>query len=227
MTDPADPAVLLTALQHGDSLFPGGGFAASWGLETLCTDAYVQDAETLRHFVQGQLRQRWARCDRPALVWAHRAANEPKKIAAVDAELEALSLARELRVVSQRAGRALLGVHARLGTPRAADYLERVRTGQAWAHLPVVQGLVWRGVGLDAQQASLLSGHLQGVAFVSAALRLGFVSHIQAQLIMQQIRPTLTALLAAPLPASLGSFTPVADIAMMRHETQATRLFAN
>ena len=76
-----DPAVLLTALQHGDSLFPGGGFAASWGLETLCTDAYVQDAETLLHFVQGQLRQRWARCDRPALVWAHRAANEPEKIA--------------------------------------------------------------------------------------------------------------------------------------------------
>ena len=222
-----DPAVLLTALQHGDSLFPGGGFAASWGLETLCTDAYVQDAETLLHFVQGQLRQRWARCDRPALVWAHRAANEPEKIAAVDAELEALALAREWRVVSQRAGRALLGVHARLGTPRAADYLERVKTGRAWAHLPVVQGLVWRGVGLDAQQASLLSGHLQGVAFVSAALRLGFVSHIQAQLIMQQIRPTLTALLAAPLPASLSSFTPVTDIAMMRHETQATRLFAN
>ena len=222
-----DSTALLTALQHGDSFFPGGGFAASWGLETLFTDAYVHDAETLLHFVQGQLRQRWACCDRPALVWAHRAAVELEKIAVVDAELEALSLARELRVVSQRAGRALLRVHARLKTPRAADYLERVKTGQAWGHLPVVQGLVWRGVGLDAQQASLLSGYLQGMAFVSAAVRLGFVSHIQAQLIVQHIRPTLTALLAAPLPESLSSFTPVADIAMMRHETQATRLFAN
>ena len=140
-----DPTTLLTALQHGDSLFPGGGFAASWGLETLFTDTYVHDAETLQHFVQGQLRHRWARCDRPALVWAHRAASELEKIVAVDAELEALSLARELRVVSQRAGRALLRVHARLKTPRAADYLERVKTGQAWSHLPVVQGLVWRG----------------------------------------------------------------------------------
>ncbi len=222
-----DPTVLLTALQHGDSFFPGGGFAASWGLETLFTDAYVQDAETLLHFVQGQLRHRWARCDRAALVWAHRAAGELEKVAGVDAELEALSLARELRVVSQRAGRALLRVHDRLKTPRAADYLACVKTGQAWGHLPVVQGLVWRGVGLDAEQASLLSGHLQGVAFVSAAIRLGFVSHIQAQLIIQQIRSTLTALLAAPLPQLLTSFTPVADIAMMRHETQATRLFAN
>ena len=222
-----DPTTLLTALQHGDSFFPGGGFAASWGLETLFTDTYVHDAETLQHFVQGQLRHRWARCDRPALVWAHRAAGELEKVAVVDAELEALSLARELRVVSQRAGRALLRVHDRLGTPRASDYLERVTTGQAWSHLPVVQGLVWRGVGLDAEQASLLSGHLQGVAFVSAAIRLGFVSHIQAQLIVQRIHPTLTALLAVPLPESLSSFTPVSDIAMMRHETQATRLFAN
>ncbi len=222
-----DPTALLTALQHGDSFFPGGGFAASWGLETLFTDSYVHDAETLLHFVQGQLRQRWAGCDRPALVWSHQAAGELEKIAVVDAELEALSLARELRVVSQRAGRALLRVHDRLKTPRAADYLEWVKTGQAWGHLPVVQGLVWRGVGLDAEPASLLSGHLMGMAFVSAAVRLGFVSHIQAQLIVQRIRPTLTALLAAPLPDLLSSFTPVADIAMMRHETQATRLFAN
>ena len=222
-----DPTALLTALQHGDSFFPGGGFAASWGLETLFTDTHVQDAETLQHFVQGQLRHRWARCDRPALVWSHRAAGELEKVAAVDAELEALSLARELRVVSQRAGRALLRVHDRLGTPCASDYLECVTTGPAKGHLPIVQGLVWRGVGLDAEQASLLSGHLQGVAFVSAAIRLGFVSHIQAQLIVQRIHPTLTALLAAPLPEFLSSFTPVSDIAMMRHETQATRLFAN
>ena len=222
-----DPTVLLTALQHGDSFFPGGGFAASWGLETLFTDTYVHDAETLLHFVQGQLCQRWARCDRLALVWSHRATSELEKVAAVDAELEALSLARELRAVSQRAGRALLRVHVRLKTPRAADYLERVKTGQAWGHLSVVQGLIWRGVGLDAEQASLLSGHLQVMAFVSAAIRLGFVSHIQAQLIVQRIHPTLTALLAAPLPESLSSFTPVSDIAMMRHETQATRLFAN
>ena len=222
-----NPTVLLTALQHGDSFFPGGGFAASWGLETLFTDTYVHDADTLLHFVEGQLRHRWARCDRPALVWTQRAAGEWEKVVAVDAELEALSLARELRVVSQRAGRALLRVHDRLKTPRASDYLELIKTGQAKGHLPVVQGLVWQGVGLDAEQASLLSGHLQGVAFVSAAIRLGFVSHIQAQLIIQQIRPTLTALLAAPLPGSLSSFTPVADIAMMRHETQVTRLFAN
>ncbi len=222
-----DQTALLTALQHGDSFFPGGGFVASWGLETLFTDSYVHDTETLQHFVQSQLRHLWARCGRPALVWTHRAAGKMEKITGVDGELEALSLAREARVVSQRAGRALLRVHARLKTSGAADYLERVKAGQAWGHLPVVQGLVWQGIGLDVEMASLLSGHLHVMALVSAAIRLGCVSHIQAQLTVQQIRPTLTALLAMPLPESLSSFTPVADIAMMRHESQATRLFAN
>ena len=151
-----DPTALLTALQHGDSFFPGGGFAASWGLETLFTDTYVHDAETLLHFVQGQLCQRWARCDRLALVWSHRATSELEKVAAVDAELEALSLARELRAVSQRAGRALLRVHARLKTPRAADYLERVKTGQGVESSPgrsragLAGGRVRHGAGQPA-----------------------------------------------------------------------------
>ena len=222
-----NPATLLTALQHGDSFFPSGGFAASWGLETLFVDSYVSDAETLLQFIQGQLRYRWATCDRLALICAHRASSELEKVAAIDAELEALSLARELRAVSRRTGRALLRVHARLQTPHAAAYLDVVKAGQAWGNIPVVQGLVWRGVGLDEETATLLSGHIQCVAFVSAAIRLGFVSHIQAQLIVQQTRQTVLTLLSGPLPEFLTSFTPVADIAMMRHETQATRLFAN
>ena len=226
-----DPTALLTALQHGDSFFPSGGFAASWGLETLFADVYVHDADTLLHFVQGQLRHRWARCDRPALIRAHRAQgrnqNDLEEIARIDAAVEALALVRELRAVSRRTGRALLRVHARLQTPHAAAYLDAVKAGQAWGHIPVVQGLVWRGVGLDEETATLLSGHIQCVAFVSVAIRLGFISHIQAQLIVQQTRQTVLTLLSGPLPELLTSFTPVADIAMMRHETQATRLFAN
>ena len=222
-----DPVALLTALQHGDSFFPSGGFAASWGLETLFTESKVHDAETLLHFVQGQLRHRWATCDRLALVLAHRASDQLEEVAAVDAELEALSLARELREASRRAGRALLRVHARLETPQAAEYLDVVKAGSAFGHIPIVHGLVWKGVGLDEEGATLLSGHVLCVAFVSAAIRLGFVSHIDAQMIVQQTRQTLVSLLAEPLPETLTNFTPVADIAMMQHETQETRLFAS
>ena len=66
----SDDATLLTALQHADSFFPGGGSAFSWGLESLCNDRQVASAADVERFLAGQLRHRWASCDRPFLAAA-------------------------------------------------------------------------------------------------------------------------------------------------------------
>jgi urease accessory protein len=218
---------LLTLLQHGDSFFPSGAFASSWGLETLLADGKVVGAASLTQFITGQLRWRWARLDRPALIHAYRAGDELAQVAQIDVELEALALARELRDASRRAGRALLRAHARLGTRTAAIYLEQVKKGQAHGHIPVVQGVVWRGIGLGEESASALSGYGQCLTFVSVAIRLGIISHIEAQQILQQLRPVIVEMVQLPLPAFLSSFSPLTDIAIMRHETQKVRLFAS
>ena len=217
---------LLTLLQYGDSFFPSGGFASSWGLETLHADGKVTDVESLLHFMTGQLHLRWAGNDRLALIQTYRA-ESINHIADVDYACETLALARDLREASRRAGRALLRVHAQLGTPNAATYLERIKKGQAYGHVPVAQGIVWRGVGIDEDAASALSGHSQCLTFVSVAIRLGIISHIEAQQILQRIRTSLIEALQRPLPPALSSFSPLADIAIMRHETQQVRLFAS
>ena len=49
----ADDATLLTALQHADSFFPGGGTAFSWGLESLCNDRQVASAADVERFLAG------------------------------------------------------------------------------------------------------------------------------------------------------------------------------
>jgi hypothetical protein len=36
---------MLAALQFGDSAFPAGGFAFSWGLEGLLADGLLEDAD--------------------------------------------------------------------------------------------------------------------------------------------------------------------------------------
>jgi len=217
----------LTLLQHGDSFFPSGAFASSWGLETLHADGKVTDTASLTHFITGQLRLRWACCDRPALITGHRAGDVLEHVAQVDRELEALALARDWREASRRAGRVLLRVHAQLGTRNATTYLEWIKTGQAHGHVPVVQGVVWRGVGLSEESASVLSGHTQCLTFVSVAIRLGIISHIEAQQILQQLRTVLMEVLQCPVPTALSSFSPLADIATMRHEAQSVRLFAS
>ena len=49
MTDPS----FLALLQHGDSFFPGGATSFSWGLEGLCADGIVVDADDVSAFVTG------------------------------------------------------------------------------------------------------------------------------------------------------------------------------
>jgi urease accessory protein len=222
-----DLQALLATLQHGDSFFPGGSIAFSWGLETLHMNGYVRDRAKLDEFLRGQLERRWASCDRAALVRAFTGGEDLPEVARVDLELETLALARELREGSRRAGAALLRVHEQLGTPRAAEYRGLIRSGAAPGHLPVVQGLVWRHVGVSMETALALSAHTLCVGILGAALRLGIVGHLDAQRVLQGARALLVELMARPIPDEMSTFTPAAEIAAMRHETQHSRLFAN
>jgi urease accessory protein len=219
---------LLASLQNADSFFPGGGIAFSWGLETLIADGLVQGAEQVSLFVEGQLEQRWAQCDRVALVAAYRAV-DMVEIQRIDRELEAMTLALELREGSRRAGGSLLAVHERLGTPGAAQYRPCIRAGEAHGHLPVVQGYLWRAAGLSEASAQAASAHTFCVGLLGAALRLGAIGHIHGQDALIRLRPRMAALIAQPVPdvEEMYTCTPAAEIAAMRHEVQTSRLFAN
>lgn len=223
-----DTQTLLASLQNADSFFPGGGIAFSWGLETSLADGQVRGVEALSAFVRGQLAQRWAVCDRVALVAAHRAP-DTGQLAAIDRQIEAMTLALELREGSRRAGASLLAVHERLGTAGAAEYRTMIRIGEAHGHLPVVQGFVWRGAGLSEESAQAASAHTFCVGLLGAALRLGAIGHIHSQDALTRLRPEIAALIAQPVPPleEMYTCTPAAEIAAMRHEVQSSRLFAN
>lgn len=224
-----DSAQLLASLQHADSFFPAGGIAFSWGIETLAGDGHLPTAQVLQSCISGQLTWRWNTLDRVYLEAAYAAGADHDRLCELDQELEACMLARESREGSRRAGGALLLVHERLATPGATAYRQRVVAGSAPGHLPVVQALVWRGVGLSSTAAASVSAYAACVGMIGAALRLGVLGHLASQQILTQLRPQIESLLAAPsLPtAQAHAFTPAAEIAMMRHEVQQSRLFAN
>ncbi|KMY03704.1 urease accessory protein UreF [Pseudomonas syringae KCTC 12500] len=237
---------LLLALQQADSFFPGGAVAWSWGLETLVADGHLGHGEiipprrrqrTVRHsrsaevhgFVEGQLRHRWNSFDRVFLLAAWHAADDPPALMAMDAQIEALTLAEELRQGSRRVGQALLGVHVALGTSGAASYQQQILAGNTPGHLPVVQGLLWNHLGMHRDHCQLAAAHALCTGLVSAAVRLGVMGHIDAQRVLTDIQPLITELLAQepPSPDDACGFTPMGEIAVMRHETQDLRLFAN
>ena len=224
-----DLSNLLGALQHADSFFPSGSVSFSWGLETLFTDGKVASADALSAFVEGQLRHRWALCDVCALTAAWRAQGQLDRVAAVDEIVEAMTLAPEMRDGSRRAGASLLNVHARLDTPGAAEYRERIRKQEAHGHLPVVQGLVWRASGMTEETCRAVSAHTLCTGLVGAALRLGMVGHLDAQKTLLKVRPIVAELLNLEPAAAeaICACTPETEIASMRHEVQDSRLFAN
>lgn len=225
---PEAPDRLLAAVQFADSFFPGGGVSLSWGVEPLLADGAL-GAASLPAFVRAQLEQRWATADAPAVAAAWQAGEDLDRLQAIDALVEACALCREWREGSRRSGAAHLRMHRQLGTAGAADYEARVRAGTAAGHLPVVQGLLWRAHGLSQQDCLVLSAYGLCVGLLGAALRLGVLGHGQAQAALLELRPAC-AMLAAGEPSSIedmSSTIPATDIAALRHETQAVRLFAN
>lgn len=214
-----DALALATALQVGDSQFPAGGFAFSWGLETLWREGRV-DRARVGAFLEAQLHGRWAGFDRAIVAGAHAA--DIDGCAALDDTVEAMSWSVPLRDGSRRAGQALLAAHARLGTPNAAAY----RQHRAHGHLPVVQGLVYAGLGLDRITALTLSGVSFLASLASAAVRLNIAGALAVQADLARLRPAVAALAAAEPPRQPTSFAPMAEIAMARRVTGGA-LFAN
>lgn len=223
----ADAAALLLALQMGDSAFPSGGFGFSWGLETLKADGMVRDGKGVADFAAAQLRRRWASADRPVLRAALAGRDDVERLGALDREVEAMALAAEQREGSRRLGRALLRTHVTMGTPGAAAFQAAQRQGRVLGHLPVVQGVVWGGAGLDAEDAEAVSAFALIAGIGQAAVRLALIGPVEAQAMIAALRDTIADVLEAPCPERPHAFAPAAEIAVMRHESGDARLFAN
>ena len=219
----------LAALQFGDSFFPSGAVSFSLGLETLHADGIVTDAAGLDAFLADQVSERWASAERAFLAAAWRAAPDWPAVAEIDHLQEAMTLPQELREGSRKGGAALLGVHARMKTPGAADYRARIRAGTAPGHLAAVQGVVLKGAGLGLARAEAVSLHGLCATILGAGLRLGLIGHLDGQIMLRGLRPRMAALLAEPAPGvhEARAYAPLADVAAARHESAEVRLFSN
>jgi urease accessory protein len=219
---------LLTILQHGDSAFPSGSFAFSNGIEALSAmDAALCGAD-LQDVVTMFLRHRWATSDRIAVALSHRASGDLYRIGEIDREVEAATLSEPLRSGSARNGNALLAAHLRLRTPGADEMRTLIDSGDAHGHLPVVQGSLWRAVGMNEADALAVSGYSTAAGLISAAVRLGHIGAVEAQQILTAVLPTVIDLSKpVPLDAQIESFMPWVEAATSRHARAHLRLFAN
>ncbi|HET7341733.1 MAG TPA: urease accessory UreF family protein, partial [Methylomirabilota bacterium] len=107
----------LAMLQFADGLFPAGGFAHSFGLETYAQDGAVTDRAGLEAFVVAHLEGSAGPADAVAVAAAVRLApaGDVAGWLALDARLEAMKIVPETRAASRQMGRQTLRVAAALG----------------------------------------------------------------------------------------------------------------
>jgi urease accessory protein len=104
-----------------------------------------------------------------------------------------------------------------------------VKQGGACGHLAAMQGYLWGRAGLSEPDAVALSAHTFTTGLLGAGIRLGCLSHIEAQQILIEARKEAARLATLPVPpiGALSAYAIEAEIAVMQHVNNSLRVFAN
>ncbi len=234
-----NPSALLNLLQLCDSAFPIGAHAHSYGFETLVEDGAVGDEGSLLSALRAELAMTMAHTELVALRWAHElaAAGDADGLVRLGHELTALRPIREWRDASLASGRRTLSMALDLldlqprSSPRASTLTEIASLsarGAIAAHHVLAFGVVAAHLEVPVDDAAhaFTFGALN--TRVAAAARLIPLGQKAAQRTLHRVKADIAAAVSASAgyPRDLmGGGAPLHDIAGMRHERAASRLF--
>ncbi len=226
-TDPA----LLALLQYADGLFPAGGFAHSFGLETYAQEGRAADRGGLEAFIAAHLEGSAGPSDAVAVANATRlaAGGDVASLLALDERLDAMKCVPEFRAASRQMGRQTLRVAASLGEDAVVSELARaVEDGLAPGHHAVAFGAALGRAGADAERAAAAYLYSTASLLVGAGLRLIALGQLDGQRALAGMRQRIARLAAQAAVATVDdmwSFTPGLELAGLRHATLDMRLF--
>jgi urease accessory protein len=221
----------LAVLQFADGLFPAGGFAHSFGLETYAQEGAVRDRAGLEAFVAAHLEGSAGPCDAVAAATAVRlaAARDVTGWVALDERLEAMKAVPETRAASRQMGRQTLRVAAALGPdPFMADLARAVEDGLTPGHHAAVFGAALGRAGAGPEVVAGAYLHSTAALLVGAGLRLVALGQVDGQRVLGAMRPRIARLAsaaAAATAADMWSFNPGLELAGLRHAALEARLF--
>jgi urease accessory protein len=222
---------LLVLLQLGDGLFPAGGFAHSFGLETYAQEGRVRDRDGLDAFVTAHLEGAAGPGDAVAVAIATRLAADGDLAAwyALDARLDAMKTVPEFRAASRQMGRQTARVAAALGDDRVlASIVSAIDDGLVAGHHATVFGAAAGRLGAAAEAAAAAYHYSTAALLVGAGLRLLRLGQLDAQRVLAAARPRIARLAAAAARAGVDdmwTFTPALELAGLRHASLEMRLF--
>lgn len=223
----------MALMQLSDSAFPSGSFTLSHGLESLVYSRQIKTADDFQEFIKLLLYNKIGTSDLVALLHAYRASvnHDLVEIRRADLRLFASTTIAQTREAQRKSGRALLMVAQSIWQDTQLETLAKdTAAGTIQCLHPVVFAVVGRTVLLSESDTMVAFVHSFIASLALAAIRLGVLGHIQAQVVINaiafDIEPIINIALAMTLE-DMRSCTPAIDIAQMRHEYLDRRQFAN
>ncbi len=226
-----EAAWIVGLLQAGDSFYPTGSYAHSFGLEGLVQEGVVHDRATLREFLRLSVLPALRQAELPLAAHAWRALGEEDwgRMGELCRLSSALKTAREARTATENIGRQRAELIAAMRPhPLADGYLKRA-AAEGWPFSAAIAAAV-EGRVLDAPLPAVLGGvyYAAVAALLSAAMKLLRLGQNASQSLLTELLQEAAAIIAAseqvPL-AEIGWFNPWLDIAAARHETADSRMF--
>lgn len=216
---------LPLVLQTSDPLFPTGAYAHSLGLEEIVRLGLVRDEETLSRFLRDQIIPALAHLELPYLRFlrAVALAGDVDELCALDDEIDAWKICRELREASVQFGTRRLRILSQIAS---SDVLASFEARRPATHHLTVYGIQMIATPLDAALATYFYHSLSG--FCGGSLKLIRIGQEGCQRVLREACQRADETLARSLKVEreqAGWFSPLIEIASMRHERAAERLF--
>jgi urease accessory protein len=218
-------------LQAGDSFYPTGSYAHSFGLEGLVQEGTVRDRATLRQFLLLSALPALRQSDLPLAAHAWRALAGPdwEIVGRLCLLSSALKTAREARVAADNIGRQRAELaNALRSDALAQEYLKLAAAG-GWPFSPAVSAAL-EGRVLGAPLPAVLAGvyYASIASLLSSAMKLLRLGQNASQSLLTETLAAAPEIIAGAgvVPYDeIGWFNPWLDIAAARHETSDGRMF--
>ena len=218
-------------LQVSDPLFPTGGYAHSMGLEEWAGASGLRTADDLSGFFRDHAGPSLRRLELPYLRFARAALARADwdGLFELEAELDALKWAAELREASIAQGRGRLRLLRKLWPDaRLEVYADALQAGTVRGHHLVVTALQCEVLGVPERAGLLAYGYQTLANFVSASIKLLRIGPESAQAALHGGTAALPDWVEGSLGVTrenAGWFAPAFDLSAARHATAFSRLF--